>query len=675
MLLARTFLHTNVHAFARGHFVFLCALFTLAFSSACEVRVPLVDVEARFTTADATWFEEESTLFVFYRVEAEQGLSENSRVELTFRTDRAFQEFVDINTLPAVHTHERADCGDRTICGSMSIRVSQRPRDVEVRLRYHVDGELFLIPQTAFHIVARGEAHLSRSAIVYGVFNETNNRVQWRLRHQFPAIRNGFAQALGLRRDFRIENQGIGDVLVPERNPYAYGLTPSCPQTFETLGWQNIATNDRALFAEEQSDVTLATFNSICASAIVTDGEGEFQTGAYAQRNPEVQEAFPALQSPLSEVRQLRFLLELCDEFPDNPHRDMQKQRLFLTDSDRLCVEDFRSAAFADRFTNLLTDIVNEERVQGEDMVLMFAVHRERGIVGLAERLEQALAPLVRNESSRPSPHLSGVFVFDSFAHNIIDPDVGRFVLWCPASPFGNNPSATNCPIQANPPLVIGQVELNSAPILPEREQYEDFIEDFGVANGGTMESITIRAPQRTTISDNVPLGDFGLATFFNNEAISTEADDAFSFCQSENANVIAFRVEGLDDVFPLSAIGEVQEFGNFSRYELGLAWEFPFLMELQFETTLAPNVNTVDVVIPFGISTPGEEFRGSQVWQSDAFDLSETLLQCKRFCSHPTFDSAGVYNVLERFNPAYRAQCYAPLFPVAPGDPFPLDP
>ena len=46
-------------------------------------KVPLYDVEADFSRADAAWFAEEQTLFFFYEVAAEQGIGEPSVLEVS----------------------------------------------------------------------------------------------------------------------------------------------------------------------------------------------------------------------------------------------------------------------------------------------------------------------------------------------------------------------------------------------------------------------------------------------------------------------------------------------------------------------------------------------------------------------------------------------------------------
>ena len=61
-------------------------------------------------------------------------------------------------------------------------------------------------------------------------------------------------------------------------------------------------------------------------------------------------------------------------------------------------------------------------------------------------------------------------------------------------------------------------------------------------------------------------------------------------------------------------------------------------------------------------------------MWQADSFSLEETLTQCRRFCTHPTFDSAGAYNVADPFDTTYPSTCYLPLYPKLGDSGFPLD-
>ena len=62
-------------------------------------------------------------------------------------------------------------------------------------------------------------------------------------------------------------------------------------------------------------------------------------------------------------------------------------------------------------------------------------------------------------------------------------------------------------------------------------------------------------------------------------------------------------------------------------------------------------------------------------MWLEEEFSLAETLTQCERFCDHPTFDAAGIYQINDDFRTAYAAACYTPNFPRRGDSGFPSDP
>lgn len=676
----------------RAASLFLC----LAFSSCglFEVKVPINDIGAFFQIADATWFEDEQTLFVFYRINADQGINEASEVELTYRTDEVDQGFVFVEELEPVHGHVLADCGIHTLCGSWSVHVELPPRDVDIRLRYHRDGELTLAADTAVHIVRSGPAHDARSAVLYGVFDENNDQVQWRLRHQFPEIRNELATDLGLRRDFIVDEVGYGTLEESTReqlafNPYGYGARGACPgDNFTSLGPRAVATDGRAIFDPEVYPTAAGSADSACGTVTVTDAIGggrSFTTTAIAQKNPETRSAFSALQTPIVEVRQIPFFLEECAAAPRTLHRDMQKQRLFLEEQDVVCIDDFALTDFPARLGARFQAIVDEERLQGEDMILKIALHRTDN-EAIAVAVERALGQLVDEEGDKASPRLVGAFVFDSEQYVQREDTQRRFVLWCPARLLEDeaftDASVRTCATLPDTRLDLGPFAVSRLQILPPRPQYEAFVDEFGVPQAGEMTAVTIQAPARATISENVELAEFGVATYFNNEAITAAPEEAFSFCASEDPliNQVVFRVDLLPETsevpLPLQILPDIQEQFPLGRYELGLVWDFPFRVKLEYDAAIATGVESaLPFTVAFGIRSPAEQFAGSFTWERDQFDLSNVLEQCTRYCDHPTFDSAGVYNVLEPFAASYKTRCYRPLFPAPPGARFPRDP
>ncbi len=672
----------------------------LALSFAGCTKVPIHDVAARFTLADAAWFAEEETLFFFYEISAEQGLGDPSVVEVTYATDDERVPWTPISELPSVHTHLPIDCGNQRMCGSGSLHVSLEPREVDLRLRYHSEGELVLNTDTVFNAVDVGPAHSHRSFLVYGVFDETNQRVQWRGRHQFPTLRNHEAEGLGLRRDFVVRDQrygtaiGIGGV----ENPYGYGKP--CPEFFVETGLDDVATEERAVFNAEDLPLEASSESAVCGPSTVTDALGSFTTDAFARKNPEVRPAFPLLRSPIRDATPLEFFLAPCDRTISQEHEDMQRQRLGMEDLAPICTDDWREDGFVDELVVAFTDAIEGSRGGAEDMVLVVGLHRENE--GVAEALQDALNQVVPEERHRSSPRLAGAFVFDSDIEGLSVPELEPVTLWCPAA-GGAGASARTCAIAPdNPGLELGPFTFGMLPILPSRDIYLDFIETYSIRQAGQVYSMEFLTPEFAATTDHIDLGTFGTITFLNDEFISAEEDDAFSYCVPDEPPPVVFRTEILgSDQFAMAlanwcANGTVDEefcslaslgvltldwlpewhalFGE-STYELGLFWDFPFLLRVEYEAFLAGAVSAFEFSVPFGLGEDGETYYGTYLWLEDEYSLADQLDHCTRFCDHPTFDSAGVYHITDPFRTTYGSTCYLPVYPKLGDSGFPLDP
>lgn len=649
-------------------------------------KVPIVDINAQFTIADVSWFEDEQTLFAFYRVDAEQGIGPESVIELTYRTDDLEVLWTPLGSFTPVHVHLPVDCGEKSRCGSISLRVNKVPRDVRLRMRYHRNGPLSLTPATTYNTVSVGPAHQSRSLVVYGVFDESNKQVQWRARHQFPTIRNEQATELGLRRSFRVTDANFGDLPDVAGNPYGYGASPICPIDFTNLPWPERKTQERAIFETNALPLSASTASGVCATATVSDAIGEFSTSAVARKNPETKGGFPTLRSPIRENGRVGFVLRMCNKVISQDHFDMQLQRLLIRGAQEICVDDFRRARFSEQIASAIKTRIDAERLLGKDMVIELAIHHDDATGALGRVLESALEQVLVPERDKSSPRVSGAFLLDSFGYRVASPTVRQLALWCPAQLISMfdidrvpDTSMRDCPIQPDiPDLVLGPFRLNQLPILPTRDQYVKFIMKYSVAQSGEMKTLTFLAPERTAVSANVSVGDFGVATRFNNETISAAPTDAFSFCSSEDpgvARVVVMPVTADQTVIPLSLLPQVHRMMPFDRYFLGLAWESPFLLRAEYTSSLAASATVAGFTIPFGISSGNERFLGAEQWKRETFPLADALTQCTRFCDSPTFDSNGVYQPLALFRDAFETQCYRPKFPVPPEGGFPRDP
>ncbi|HEY8207610.1 MAG TPA: hypothetical protein VIG99_09025 [Myxococcaceae bacterium] len=649
-------------------------------------KVPLHDINASFTVADASWFEDEETLFVFYRAHAEQGLGDQSAIEISWVTDAQEVPWTRLQDLPAVHTHLPVDCTPRGRCGSWSVRVPLPPRQVRLRLRYHPEGSLALDAPLALNLVGSGPAHTNRSLLVYGVMDATNTRVQWRARHQFPALRNEEVQELGLRRFFSVAGAAHGDVgPPPEGDPYGYAFAPGCPATLTPLGWAAVETTDRAIFDSGVLPLTAATSPAVCAPATVTDAKGTFTAPAVAQKNPETHPAFPSLHSPIRENTAVGFLLHPCNRTISDPHLGMQEQRMLLDGAMEICLDGWRDPGFADGAAAIIRARADAVRAQGADMVLTLAVHHDVQGGALGQVLEQVLETALAPEAGKSSPRVSGAFVFDSFQYATARPAVSRLALWCPAD-LGDDldlipdTSSRQCPLLPDlPDLQLGPFHFGNLPILPTRKQYLSFIDRYSEAQAGRMKALVFLAPERTPLSQNVEVEPFGVATFFNNELVTAQPADAFSYCAGGDplAFAVVFRIPPLPQPLPLQALPQVHSAFPQPQYPLGLIWDFPFLTRATYEVVIAGSATAFSLTVPFGVGIDTEAYYGNRLWEAPDIALSHTLLQCTRFCDAPTFDSSGVYNVTALFRPAYQDQCYRPSFPE-PGDAgggFPRDP
>ncbi|WP_257450433.1 hypothetical protein [Archangium lipolyticum] len=651
--------------------------------AACE-KVPIVDINAGFALADVAWFEEEDTLFVFYQANAEQGLGPESQIELTVRTDHFELPWTPLSQLRTVHTHVPVDCGPKSVCGSTSLALGEPPRDVRLRLRYHRDGEMALNARVVLNVIGRGPAHTNRSLLVYGVFDETNTHVQWRARHQFPTLRNHDVQKYGLRRHFSISDRRHGAIAANfGQNPYGYGSVPGCPGALPPLDFGPVETTDRAVFDVGTLPLSASESPVVCARSTVTDAQGgTFEAVTLARKNPQVRPAFPVLRSPITENIPVKFMLSPCRRTISSPHYKMQEQRLFLEDAPEICIDDWNVRGFADELASQFRTRIDQVRMQGRDMVLVLGLHHDDTTGRLGTVLEEALQKVLPFERDKSSPRVTGAFVYDSVVHVVGRPELRRLVLWCPPNhpvdDLGEVPAdaSSNCPaVSEIPDLQLGPFRFNQIPILTTRAQYLRFIGKYSEAQAGRMTSMSFRAPEHTPLSDNVPIGEFGTATFYNNELITAEPGDAFSYCPEADKRRIVFRTPSTPEPVGLELLPELHQSAPQPAYALGLFWDFPFLLKAKYESYLAGAATAYSFSVPFGIVSSREETWASQTWTTGEFPVGDILAQCTRFCAHPTFDTSVTYNVQALFRDAYRMQCYRPMFP-RPGDGgFPHDP
>lgn len=668
-----------------------------ALLSLAGCKVPFTDIGGVFVLADATWFAEEETLFIFYEIQADQGLGPEAQIEVQFITDDGVIEWTPLSAFEMVHTHVPVDCGVNLLCGSASIHVPREPRAMQLQLRYHPDSALSREAPVRYNVVGPGPAHTHRSLLIYGVFTEDNRSVQWRARHRFPTVRNQEVERLGLRRTFRVADRRLlASAPWLNANPYRYGGT--CPDSGDPVEDAPVETDERAIFDPLELPDAALTLPGVCARSTVTDATGEFTTFATARKNPEVRPAFPALRSPIRDAVRIPYVLAFCDRTISRPHLQMQRQRLLANGVTPICLDDWVAGDLSGELITRLRDDVDQVRAGGDDMVITLVLHHDER--RLRTEIEAALAAVLEAEEARNSPRLAGAFVFDSYAHTVADAVVGRTTVWCPAQIDANVEEAEDLfniglsslacavPDPSIPvSLGLGPFDLGVLPILPTRARYLSFIDTFSDAQAGRVTDLVFRVPERPATAQHAQVPPFGSASFFNDEVISAEPDDAFSFCANEEYPGFVFRspileamgVEAPDgqttDMLPIESLPAWHAVAKEPSYALGIVWQFPYLLQLEYEIVASVSVSVFSATLPLGFGIGQTDELGSTLWAQETFPLARTLTQCTRFCGFPTFDSAGVYQVRQRFNPTYQSACYSPLYPMRPGTGFPLDP
>ncbi len=674
-------------------------------------KVPL---QRFFPTADiavGAWFEREQTLFLFYNVSIEDGFEDDARIEVNYRTDDGESGFVRVDTQNSVHTHLPVNCGTNHICGSQSLAVTKRALEVELRVRYTEAGRLTDPIPFSFQTVESTGAVSDLSATLYGVFDEKNVVVQWRLRHQIPGILNETVRELGLKREFRVGNQSYGprfneEVSARPVNPYGFSYSFSqipCPSDFVPFSQVELSTQEPAKWAEEALPTEGSAAALACAPAVLTSAAGDIPGRVLALKNPETETGFGSLSTTVRETNQLKFLLSPCGRTISSDHLDMQTQRLLMDREPDVCLDRIDLPTLTTRMSSTFNAALDRERGAGQDLSLLIAFHHDEPNPNSVwhQALQQALEDTFEFESSKSSPRGVGAYVFDSYSNAKLPENLGRRVLWCPIRPLTeeerdageqSNESQQVCPVLPNIGVTLGAVDLGVVPIFAERSVYLDFIRDFGVRNAGTMQQIWVRAPLATPETETIEVGQFAVATFFDGEVLSTSAEQRFSYCADlAPQSPLAFRLQkdavapegdqsGLfepDSVLPLSSLPDIHRQYQFSNYDLGLLWDFPFLFSFQYETVVSGRVRAFGGSVPFGIDRVEGDQYGSEIWTLDSFAVGDVLLKCARFCDHATFDSAGVYNISVAFDIGYANRCYRPKYPTGGfgSESAPLDP
>jgi hypothetical protein len=469
----------------------------------------------------------------------------------------------------------------------------------------------------------------------------------------------------------------------------------------------DLETDARAIFSASPIDPALVTRQTVCADVDVTDATGTFTATALARRNPDVVPGFPFLRTPVTAARPLQFDLVTCNNVVEPAHLQMQQQRL-LHDTATICVDNVdepgRQAALAAR----INATIDAERVVGDDLVLTVVLNREDADEGVAVAVEAALQDVLAEERTKTSPRAVGAVVYDSASFEQRRPEAKPYLLWCPAA-FGIDdlvelvdPSVLNqlyhCAVSLDVavpvdlPEPLDRLTVAQLPLLSTRRQFASYVARFGEGAVGETTKLTFLAPRRGADARDVvigggiddptgildpfsPFSSTDIATFFDDEYLTLLPEESLSVCAGDASAHVVAQADLDETPLSLTELPTRHENDPRARYQLGLRWDGAFYVRFDYRAVIGTTTEVVGLTLPFSPSLPGSVSFREDLWTAATFDLRNELLKCRRFCDHPTFDSAGIYQVQVPFSPGYANDCYAPVFPK-PGDGgFPDDP
>ncbi|MDQ3233642.1 MAG: hypothetical protein M3Q07_17630, partial [Pseudobdellovibrionaceae bacterium] len=553
----------------------ICAL------AACRKKVGLEQDPLRFVLAKAFWFEDESTFFLFYHIDNPQPFRTEGLLEMSLNQGETWQ---DVNTGTYVHPHESVDCGNQTLCGSLSIRWTQPLPSAQLRYRFHRDAELaesLVIPV----VIVRKSSPLRRSFYIYGVFDQTNVYVQWRGRHFFPGLSHEEAEAYGLRRPYRITGiRSQTNSSDPDRiNPSLYGSATVCAGT--ELNPDRIS-SDRGADSWLMAQVELS-FAQACGISEVTDGNGSYSAAAFARKNPIVEPIEQDLQLAFTKAKQIPLIFASCKTIDQN-YLDFQVERMhFPTNRIDYCMDD--GTFSRENVLALLYGKVLAAQEPGQVLALVLILHYTLQELSptISDVLGQSLAAIANNALF---PRVSAVFVYDSFAPESPPAITQPSVIWCPVAGDASTTLST-CAFQPSQ-IALGSIEIRSAPALPDYENFQKM--DDVQKRGATVEDFSIYTPKEPGSGGRLSITQTNDRSYVFNpfDQLPVLASESLSYCGLyDSTEAFAFEIlpsSGTQDggipVSPLSVLPGVHRLQDRDQvYNLGLQLDVPFLVSVRY--------------------------------------------------------------------------------------------
>ena len=672
----------------------VCAVIAAAVLSSCE-KVPLRANPGEFDLLSAHYFENEKTQYVFYSVaglRADQAkLSWPARFEFALDTgetpvlSKGTDGFGTVDFSKTTHRHRLVACGEGRICGSFSFQTETPPRAIRIRYHYHEKSPLKLESNIANSLHPANQLASSQSAIVYGVFNGGNSRLQFRVQNNFGNPNSDQIENYGMERSFETTGVKLANVTPIEQ------LTIQTATKIPFLFPADLCAEDNR--GEAPSDekqrfsgreawwpqgfARESELNTACFQVRLLDQTGRMlkEQSAIARKNPVLIDETLTVASPLREARKIPLILSYCLDRANSAELTsalfLDYQRYILLGSFKGAIDACFAIGEEERFAAELEGAINAkvmaaraESAGNQDFFFTVIINQnlDRSIKSLHGIVISKLNDKIGEERARISPRLTGAFVYDSQALELrgLEGLLNRTgIVWCPRidPDKKRDPSETirlaedaNCRAFKGGTLELGPVnfQIPTGP-FPTLKGYEEHYKKFGNNGLSLNPQFGVRAVETKT---NSMVGEGEIQyTFFDGERVTKAAGQGIRLCPERDQELelqsLAFKhTNPAPGDTPVLDANVAQHFLLLDReesFDVGLSWEFPFLGGLSYDSPLEGKVFDL---IPISKNFGDTQKIGDSKWQRSQWRVGRLMQKCVRFCDHPIFDEAGIYQV-----------------------------
>lgn len=659
-------------------------LMMIAFLAGCT-KVPLREHRGHFDLATSHWFENEKTQYIFFSVDGLRDGQAKTTWPAEFEIARESGEFSRLNLSTAVHAHRLVECGVGRICGSFSFKAEKPVDSLALRYRYHVDSPISESIAVSVSKHRAGAGSESQSALVYGVFNGDNSRVQVRVHDNFGSPDSTQIKHYGMTRKFAVESLVLANVPIARLRTFDDGAFHFPSQACDSL-LPSAQTNTEEFSGVEAWMKTPLSPNdrkdSACFRVKALDQKGVAlnQAAALARRNPEFSQGSLSIRTPLQDAQKVPIVFGYCAGRPESDGifsaPFFEYQRFILGMPPYAGVDACFAVGEEDRFARDVERVINqrlaEARAQSQgtrDLFFTVAINARLSsqILEFRKIIALKLAERIRAENGLISPRLVGAFVYDSQAADPEVAGVNQQIVWCPRlEKPGQDESEANCT-----PRAIGDVNIGPFNFLipmgpfPTLDLFVHYQNKYGDSGRTREPEFQIRAvtTNQNSVSDQA---NDQLFTFFDGHRLELAQGERLRFCRDrDDTNVLdklVFRegqVRGRSPVINLDQAQSRLDHGQTNTLNVGIRWQSPFIGAFSYRS---PIEGKVLKFIPFSTSVANKQQLGDETWNRPRWDIGALTQKCLRYCEQPFFDEAGIYQLKEIWTEAGR--CPNPRIP-----------